>query len=98
MPARQLLYTTWTDVPSRFRSAQEEDDMSNAAKRAAGAAQELSGKLKKTLGRVIGNQRMEAMGKARELQGQARQLAARAAERGKNAVEEAVGAANANKL
>jgi uncharacterized protein YjbJ (UPF0337 family) len=98
MPARPLLYVESTDMPARSRSAHKENDMSNAAKRAAGAAQELSGKLKKALGRAIGNPRMEAMGKARELEGQARQLAARTAERAKSVVQEAIGAANANKL
>lgn len=67
--------------------------MSNASKRVEGAAEELSGKIKTTFGKAIGNERMVAAGKARELKGQAKQQAAKAVARGKGVVEEAAGAA-----
>ena len=66
--------------------------MSNASNRGEGAATELGGVIKKNVGKVIGNEQMEAEGKAKELQGQAQQEAAKAAERGKGKVEEVVGA------
>ncbi len=68
-----------------------EMNMGNAADRGEGAAEELGGKIKKTVGSVIGNEQMEAEGKAKELQGQAKQEAAKAGERTKGAVEEVVG-------
>ncbi len=66
--------------------------MSNASKRAEGAAEELGGKIKGAIGRAIGNEQMEAEGEAKALKGQARQEAAKAGERAKGTVEEAVGA------
>ena len=66
--------------------------MSNASKRGEGAAEELGGKIKGTIGKVIGNEQMEAEGKAKELKGEGKQEAAKGAERTKGAVEEAVGA------
>jgi len=65
--------------------------MSNAGKRAEGAVEEVGGKIKGAVGRVIGNEQMEAEGKATELKGEAKQEAAKAAERVKGAVEETVG-------
>lgn len=65
--------------------------MSNSGKRVEGAAEELGGKIKGAVGSVVGNEQMEAEGKATELKGQAKQEAAKAAERGKGAVEEVVG-------
>jgi uncharacterized protein YjbJ (UPF0337 family) len=67
--------------------------MSNASKRGEGAAEELGGKIKGAIGKVIGNEQMQAEGKAKELEGKAKQEAAKAGERVKGAVEEAVGAA-----
>lgn len=49
--------------------------MGNAANRGEGAAEELGGKIKKNVGKVIGNEQMEAEGKAKELEGEARQKA-----------------------
>jgi uncharacterized protein YjbJ (UPF0337 family) len=66
--------------------------MSNASKRAEGAAEEVGGKIKGAVGKLIGNEQMEAEGKARALQGEAKQEAAKAGERAKGSVEEAVGA------
>lgn len=66
--------------------------MSNASKRSEGAAEKLGGKLKGAVGAVIGNEQMEAEGRAKELKGQAKENAAKAAERSKGKVEEVSGA------
>ena len=55
--------------------------MSNEKNRAEGVAEEIGGKIKGGVGSLIGNEQMEAEGKAKELQGQARQEEAKAAER-----------------
>jgi uncharacterized protein YjbJ (UPF0337 family) len=60
--------------------------------RGEGAAEELGGAIKKNVGKVIGNEQMEAEGKAKELKGQARQEAAKATERTTGKVEEVTGA------
>jgi len=65
--------------------------MSNASKRAEGAAEEIGGKVKGAVGKLIGNERMQAEGKGHELKGAAKQSAAKAAERGKGKVEEVAG-------
>jgi uncharacterized protein YjbJ (UPF0337 family) len=65
--------------------------MSNQSNRAAGAANEVSGKIKKGVGKLIGNEQMEAEGKVKELKGQAQQSTAKAAERVKGSLEEAGG-------
>ena len=49
--------------------------MKNQTRRAEGVAEEIGGKIKKTVGKVIGNQQMQAEGKVKELTGQARQAA-----------------------
>lgn len=49
--------------------------MSNASKRGEGAAEELGGKIKKTVGKIIGNEQMEAEGTGKKLMGKARQKA-----------------------
>ena len=66
--------------------------MSNASKRSEGAAEKLGGKIKRTIGKVLGNEQMEAEGRAKELKGQAREETAKAAERTKGKVEEVAGA------
>jgi uncharacterized protein YjbJ (UPF0337 family) len=66
--------------------------MSNQSKRAEGAAEEIGGKLKKGIGKLIGNEQMEAEGLVKEKQGEAKQEAAKASERTKGKVEEIVGA------
>ena len=66
--------------------------MSNTGKRIEGAAEELGGKIKAGIGSAIGNEQMEAEGRATELKGEAKQAAAKAGERVKGAVEEAGGA------
>ena len=52
----------------------------------------LAARSRETVGKVIGNEQMEAEGEAKELKGQAKQEAAKAAERVKGKVEETVGA------
>ena len=66
--------------------------MSNASKRSEGAAEKLGGKLKGAVGKVLGNERMEAEGRAKEIKGTAKEEAAKAAERAKGKREEVVGA------
>jgi len=66
--------------------------MSNASKRDEGAASELGGKIQEGVGKLIGNERIEAEGKARKLKGQAQKETAKAAERSKGKVEEIAGA------
>jgi uncharacterized protein YjbJ (UPF0337 family) len=66
--------------------------MSNASKRAEGKAEEIGGKIKKNVGKLIGDEQMEAEGVVKEQKGEARQEAAKAAERTKGKVEEIVGA------
>ena len=66
--------------------------MSNQSDRAAGAANEVGGKIKKGVGKLIGNEQMEVEGRAKELQGEAQQGAAKASERVKGSLEEAGGA------
>jgi len=57
--------------------------------------EELGGKIKAGVGKLTGNERVEAEGRATELKGQAKQEAAKAAERAKGKVEELVGSAKA---
>lgn len=66
--------------------------MSNTSERSEGLAEEVGGKLKKGVGKMIGDRQMEAEGAAKEAKGQAQQEAAKAAERGKGKFEEVVGA------
>jgi uncharacterized protein YjbJ (UPF0337 family) len=66
--------------------------MSNASNRAEGKAEQLGGKIKKTIGKVIGNEQMEAEGHLKEAKGEAKEETAKAAERTKGKVQEVVGA------
>jgi uncharacterized protein YjbJ (UPF0337 family) len=66
--------------------------MSNESKRAEGAAEEIGGKIKKGIGKVIGNDQMEAEGIVKEKKGEAKQEAAKASERTKGKVQEVAGA------
>ena len=66
--------------------------MGNAANRGEGMAEQVGGKIKQGIGKVIGNEQMEAEGKAQELKGEAREEAAKAGERTKGKVEEVTGA------
>jgi uncharacterized protein YjbJ (UPF0337 family) len=66
--------------------------MSNASNRGEGKAEEIGGKIKGAIGAAIGDEQMEAEGRAKELKGAAQKEQAKAAERGKGKVEEVVGA------
>ena len=67
--------------------------MSNASKRAKGKAEELTGKAKAKVGKLIGNERMQAEGTGKALKGKATQGVAKAGERVKGKLEEVVGRA-----
>jgi uncharacterized protein YjbJ (UPF0337 family) len=66
--------------------------MSNQSNKSEGIAEQIGGKIKKTIGKVMGDRATEAEGKAKEMRGVAREEEAKAAERAKGKVEEAVGA------
>ncbi len=66
--------------------------MSNQSEKGQGVAEQIGGKIKQGVGKVIGNEQMEAEGHAKELEGKSREEAAKAAERVKGKVEEVVGA------
>lgn len=57
-----------------------------------GTFQEIGGLVKKKIGHLIGDEKMEAEGRANELGGKARKAAADASEHAKGVVQEAVGA------
>ena len=67
--------------------------MSNMSKRNEGIGEEIGGKIKAGVGKLVGNEEMQAEGKAHELHGKAKQEAAKTAERTKGKVQEAAGAA-----
>jgi uncharacterized protein YjbJ (UPF0337 family) len=62
-------------------------------KRVQGVVDEVAGKVKKTIGATLGNERLEAEGRATELKGEAEQEAAKGLERVKGLVEVVTGAA-----
>jgi uncharacterized protein YjbJ (UPF0337 family) len=66
--------------------------MSNESNKSEGTAEKIGGAIKKGVGALIGDEQMEAEGRAKELQGEARQEAAKANERTKGKVEEVAGA------
>jgi uncharacterized protein YjbJ (UPF0337 family) len=70
----------------------KENTVSNTTKRIEGAAEQVGGAIKKGVGHLIGNEKMEASGRVEELEGVAKQAAAKAAERVKGAAQEAGGA------
>lgn len=66
--------------------------MSNATiKRGEGAAEELGGKIKAGVGKLIDNEQMELEGRAKQAKGVAKQETAKASERIKGKIEETVG-------
>jgi uncharacterized protein YjbJ (UPF0337 family) len=65
--------------------------MGNAIKRTKGAAKEAAGTVEKKAGQLVGSERVEARGRARELEGKSEQEAAKARERTKGKVEEVAG-------
>jgi uncharacterized protein YjbJ (UPF0337 family) len=66
--------------------------MSNTSQRIKGAAEQAGGTIKKRVGRLIGNEQMEAEGRVSEVSGEAQQASAKAAERVEGAVEQVSGA------
>jgi uncharacterized protein YjbJ (UPF0337 family) len=74
-----------------LRAAAQETIMSNASKRIEGAAQKVAGKIKGAAGKLIGNEQMEAEGKATELKGHGKEAAAKGAERSKGKAQEVGG-------
>jgi uncharacterized protein YjbJ (UPF0337 family) len=65
--------------------------MSSESNKGQGVAQQVGGKIKQAVGKVIGNEQMVTEGKAKEVEGKARVEGAKAAERSKGKVEETVG-------
>ena len=65
--------------------------MTNAMKRGEGAAEELGGKIKAGVGKLVGSKQMELEGRAKQAKGIAKQEAAKAAERTKGKVDETIG-------
>jgi uncharacterized protein YjbJ (UPF0337 family) len=63
------------------------------ANRGEGAAEKLGGKIKAGIGKMTGNEQMEAEGREKELQGAAKEEAAKASERTKGKIDEVMGAA-----
>jgi uncharacterized protein YjbJ (UPF0337 family) len=66
--------------------------MSNESQKHEGVAEQIGGKIKKFIGKVTGNERVEAEGEAKALMGKAREEAAKAAERVRAKAEELKGA------
>jgi uncharacterized protein YjbJ (UPF0337 family) len=66
--------------------------MNNNIKRGEGAVEELGGMVQEGIGKLVGNERMQAEGRAHKLAGQAKQEAAKAAARVKGKAEEMMGA------
>ena len=66
--------------------------MSNVSKRGEGAVEEIGGKIKETVGKVIGSERLQTEGHANKLKGQAKQDSAKSAERAKGKIEQITGA------
>jgi uncharacterized protein YjbJ (UPF0337 family) len=81
----------WRLLHMKLTNQRKEIHMSNGTKRAEGAVEELGGKIKEGVGKIIGNEQMEAEGVVAEKKGEAKQEAAKAAERTKGKVEEIVG-------
>jgi uncharacterized protein YjbJ (UPF0337 family) len=66
--------------------------MSNESDKGEGTAEKIGGKIKQGVGKLIGDEQMEAEGRAKELRGEARQEEAKAEERAKGSLEELGGA------
>jgi uncharacterized protein YjbJ (UPF0337 family) len=67
--------------------------MGTVAQRCEGMAEKITGKIKHAIGRILGSEKIEAEGKAKELQGEAREEAVKTSERVKGKGEEVAGAA-----
>jgi uncharacterized protein YjbJ (UPF0337 family) len=66
--------------------------MSNQSEKSEGTAQKIGGKLKKGVGRLLGNRRLEAKGRAKEIEGHARVSSAKSSERARGKAERLAGA------
>ncbi len=66
--------------------------MSNDANKSEGVAEQLGGKIKQGIGKLVGDDQMVAEGQAKEAKGEAREDAAKAGERAKGKLDEVVGA------
>jgi uncharacterized protein YjbJ (UPF0337 family) len=66
--------------------------MSNESKRAEGKAEQIGGAIKEGVGKLIGNDQMQAEGAVKKEKGEAKEEAAKAAERTKGKFEEVTGA------
>ncbi len=62
-------------------------NMSHITKKVEGAAEELGGKIKQTVGKAIGNEKMEADGRVKKVVGKAKVEAVKAAEFVKDKVD-----------
>ena len=69
--------------------------MGQMKKRAEGAVEEVVGKVKKGIGAALGNEKLEAQGRAEELGGRDQQESAKRVERAKGTAEELYGKAKA---
>lgn len=70
--------------------------MGSQGNRMEGVAEQIGGKIKQGIGKVLGNEQMQAEGKAKEMKGEAREESAKASERAKGAVEEVTGGIKKN--
>ena len=66
--------------------------MSNESEKSEGTAEKIGGTIKQGIGKLIGDEAMEAEGHAKELKGEARQETAKASERTEGKLEEIGGA------
>ncbi len=64
----------------------------NETNRGEGTAKKIGGAIKKGVGKIVGDEQLEAEGRAKELEGEAQAEAAKAAERTKGKKDETVGA------
>jgi len=65
--------------------------MKNVAKRSKGAAEEIQGKIKGSVGKLFGNERMQVEGRAKELKVKGRQASAKMVERAQGTAEQLAG-------
>ncbi len=61
--------------------------MSNTSERGKGVVEEVAGKVKQTVGAIVGNEKLETKGQVEKVKGEARQEVAKAAEHVKEKVE-----------
>ena len=66
----------------------QELKMGSVANRGEGVAEQVGGKIKEGIGKLTGNEQMQAEGEAKEAKGEAREEAAKASERAKGTTQE----------